>query len=242
MAWRHWVLIATMLAVAGCQSTNSNGLNGQQSAKSFPTNAHGLPLPKSQRPKQVAASGSFKHPFTDLAFPAVAGPFKRTVIFQYDEDGMDISANYLAETAAGKIAATVYIYPVTLAAPDIHDYELADERLCRAIFDSAVEVAQRLYVKPWLRESGDATGYFRGYRAVFDADNRIDTPGVTDVFSSRDGPLTSEVYLNCRQERFRADGSGDLDYLWQVKYRITYLQKVDARALIDAWIAAVPQK
>jgi hypothetical protein len=199
-----------------------------------------LAVPKPKMPAEVHAGGTYKHPFIDLIFPSDAGPFKRTAIIQYDEDGMDTSANYLVQTARGKVAASVYIYPVTAVEPETRYNDLRDRRLCHALFDEALTAAQSLYVKPWLREVGDAAGYFRGYRGIFDAEARIDQPGVHDVFVSRDGPLTSELYLNCEQTRSLPVGAMEIDRRWLVNYRITYPQGIDARQLVDDWIAAVP--
>ncbi len=207
-----------------------------QPASLFVTNELELPVSKPQEPEIIRAQGAYKHPFTALVFPIEAGAFKRTVIVQYDKDGMDMSANYEAETPRGEIVASVYIYPVTSIVPDARPQDLEDQQLCRVIYDNTVNEAQSAFVNPRLRDIKDTTVHFTGYQAIFDAEAWIPRPD----FTSPNGVLTSELYINCQQVKSRADGSMEIDRRWLVKYRITYPHEVDARSLIDEWMAAVP--
>lgn len=229
--WRHFVFAAAFAVIIGHHSSFAD----QPASPSIGVNELGLPVSKPQKPETVNAQGAYKHLFTDLVFPTEAGAFKRTVIVQYDKDGMDMSANYETETQRGKIVASVYIYPVTSIVPDARPQSVEDQQLCRDIYDNTVKEAQSSFVNPWPRGLESATGSLTNYRAIFDADSWIPRPD----FTSHDGVLTSELYLNCEQVKSHADGSMKIDRRWLVKYRITYPHEIDARSLIDDWIAAV---
>jgi hypothetical protein len=69
------------------------------------------------KPKLFEVSGPYTHPPSGMKFPADAGVFRREQLVQYDVEALDVSAGYSFSSSAGRIVATIYIYP----APSLND-------------------------------------------------------------------------------------------------------------------------
>jgi len=193
-----------------------------------------MPVPILRQPAKISVSGPYRHKLTGFIYPATLGDFTRKTVVQYDEAGMDVSASYLATLPSGKVVASVYVYPITSMAPDIHPAYVDAEDTCRSVFEDSKKSALQLYANPFVRETGSTPARLgstqAGYRVIFDADKRYDIPA-DDIFTNADGPLSSELYLYCA-----------IDKYWHVKYRFTYTRKVDARTVVDDFMAKVPAR
>lgn len=243
---RNAAILLTIF-LAACQA-NSTAVDAAPKSASASSSAQStIPIPTPQASTRVKAAGLYRHRYVNFTYQAESGPFKRTTIAQFDVDGMDIAANYLANTAAGKIAATVYVYPVTAAVPGIDPRDADDEKLCRDIFEDAKAAALKAYSNPWVRETGSFHSRFTpnsGFRLLFDADRRVNFPGIEEVFSAADGPLSSELYLFCgvgsEVKINTVDTAIAIDNYWHVKYRFTYRQGADVGQMIDEFMSQVP--
>jgi outer membrane lipoprotein-sorting protein len=193
-----------------------------------------MPVPTLRQPTKVSVSGPYRHKLTGFIYPEAIADFTRKTVVQYDDDGMDVSATYLGSLPSGKVVASIYVYPITSMAPDIHPAYVDAEDTCRQVFEGSKKSALQLYANPFVRETGATPARFgstqSGYRVIFDADKRYDIPA-DDVFTDADGPLTSELYLYCA-----------IDKYWHVKYRFTYPRSVDARTAVNDFMAKVPAR
>jgi hypothetical protein len=233
MAWRHWALIVAALLSAGCQSapTSSNGGAGSKEA----VNTKGpigvndpWPAYVRTKPSPLRVSGDYVHEGTGLVFPVNAGPFVRDKIMRFDNDGLDIAANYqLPNTYRQKILVSVYLYPITGSMPGITSARAASEDACLAEFKDVEDVALYMFINPKLTAEKAVSAPHRDFKpgrlAVFDADGGRNFP----VFTGR---VRSESYVFCGRNP-----------LWVLKYRVTYEQSAEVSSSLDALFAAVPR-
>ncbi|MEA3065281.1 MAG: hypothetical protein QOJ27_1733, partial [Sphingomonadales bacterium] len=66
--------------------------------------------------REVAAEGTYLHGPARAAYPERVGKFRRSDIYQYDQEGKDVSASYNLATPEGRLLVTIYIYPAPPAA------------------------------------------------------------------------------------------------------------------------------
>jgi len=227
MAWRYWALVVVALIASGCQSTSTSATKPMAAKGPIGIND---PWPAYVRttPSPVRVSGDYVHQGTGLVLPANAGPFVREKIMQFDDDALDVAANYeLPNTHRQKILVSVYLYPITGSMPDMTPARAASEDACLVEFEGVEDVALHMFINPKLTAEETVAAphpaFKPGRLAVFDADGGRNFP----VFT---GHVRSESYVFCGRNP-----------LWVLKYRITYEQSADVRSLLDALFVAVPR-
>lgn len=227
---------ALMILLAACQAKNNAGVGAvkdsaaSSAATSAPEDSTPLQVPTFTTPRQINSAEVYVHRGTGLKFPSVAAGYSRTTLFTLDADEMDVSANYPVRRSAGLMAFSVYIYPITGSRPGISGREARDPATCRTHLDQVVNDALSIFDNPTIvaEESApspvDSTQ--SGHHVVLRAEGH---PMLSQ--QGMEGPLRSEIYLFC-----------NIKTLWILKYRITYPEKMEARAVIDDLIAAVPAR
>ena len=169
--------------------------------------------------REVDARGPYVHGPARALFPVKVGGFRRSTIYQYDQEGKDVSASYNLATPAGRLLITVYIYPAAAAAP------AARAGLCDQEFGvvSTALSSQHGDVAPVEQGAAlPAEGIERslGHRAVY----RFAGP-----FDESVQEIRSEVHLYCY-------AGGD----WLVKYRVSAPAAVATRRPVREFIRNGP--
>jgi hypothetical protein len=187
------------------------------------------------KPKELQVSGPYRHKYLGMSFPESVGPMMRTDVIQFDAEGADIAANYIAKDR--QLFGTAYAYPILDKVSSVPaDFAISaaeSDQQCKRFFDSAASLAMKQYTGSVVQESRTFSlpqrPNYTGYRLVFDADRRIPSPGQPNALIKIDGPLTSELYLLCKRGTY-----------WHLKYRLTYARGAAVQNEIDRWLAAVP--
>lgn len=169
--------------------------------------------------REVAAGGAYLHGPARALFPLRVGRFRRTTVYQYDTEGMNVSASYNLATRKGRLLITVYIYPAAAAAPaarsELCDEEFASTNLAiSSQHDNAAPIEQGAALP--------VRGVDRslGRRAVY----RFASP-----FDDKVQAIRSEAHLYCY-------AGGD----WLVKYRVSAPAAVKTRGPVEAFIRDGP--
>jgi len=135
----------------------------------------------------------FVHEPSDFRFPAILGDFAREAVKRYDRDGQNVSVGY---NLGQSVAMTVFVYPVSLAAPDktLGDHFEACKRDVVSRHKGAAVVSEG----PTMVAPGGQQRL--GQHAAFT---------YTALFARRQQDVRSELYLF-------------MDGKWFIKYRVTY--------------------
>lgn len=212
--WMMSCLIVALLpgALAACQADTA------------------LPAPHYVETHRLEIAGPYKHVATGDIFPDHVGKALRTDLLQYDEAGLDISANYVMKGESGDLVLSVYVFPITRIAPNLTPWQRHQPALCRQAYEATkLEVALGLddiYAVTDERYSSPHPDWTKGGHFAITA-KRVTTPTPFNVRP----PLVSEFYLFCSENAE-----------WLLKYRITYSEKMSDKELISALIADVPTK
>ena len=179
--------------------------------------ATGLQSAAAQRP--VGVEGDYVHGPAHAVYPVRIGGFKRSDIYQYDQEGKDVSASYNLATPAGRLLITVYIYPAPPASRS------GRAEVCEQEFGAVGSTisSQHGNVAPF--ERGPAfrvkgIGRRLAHRSVY----RFSIP-----FDDRVQEIRSEAHLYCYV-------GGD----WLVKYRVSAPVAVETRGPVEAFIRDGP--
>ena len=169
--------------------------------------------------REVADEGSYLHGPARAVFPVRVGEFRRSTVYQYDQEGKDISASYNLATPQGRLLITIYIYPAAAAAPAARA-SLCDQEF--GVVNTAIS-SQHGNVAPTeegaaLRAAGVAPSL--RHRSVY----RFSSP-----FDDRIQEIRSEAHLYCY-------AGGD----WLVKYRVSAPIAVKTRGPVKAFIRDGP--
>jgi hypothetical protein len=202
---RVGLLVLGMMLTAACNERADRQPLAQPSADSL--NSLG-------QPRRIEHAGTYVHHASGMTLPTAAGRLGRTAIIQFDEDGLDVGAEYRVTTAEGNAAVTVYIYPMSALPPA----PTADES-CRMEFEEVkrsivLRFPDATLVDEWNESVPRPTGTRNGLAAAYEV--------TANMFGGPREPIGSEAYLFCAVR-----GS------WAVKYRVSY-----AKALLDASMAA----
>jgi len=167
----------------------------------------------------VSRPGTVAHAGAGTGFPEQIGRFRRAHVLQYDDGGLDLSANYDLETGGGWIRLSVYIYP----APRVTE---ADQgQTCRMIFDQVTGEILRNEDGVRAIESGTAP-------AAPGVDPALGLYAAHDMtLRMRQGPqpLRTETYLYCYVGRD-----------WLVKFRISATPGLNLRPEVESFIRNGP--
>lgn len=208
------LLVLGMMLVAACNERADRQPLGQPSAN---------PLNPLTQPRRIEHSGTYVHQASGMTFPTAAGRLGRTAIIQFDEDGLDVGAEYRVTTAEGSAAVTVYIYPMSALppAPTVDEScSMEFEEVKRSIvlrFPDASLVDERNESVP--RLTGTRTGLAAAYEIT------------ANMFGGAKEPIRSEAHLFC--------AVGDS---WAVKYRVSYAKALLNTSIAGDVIAAAPGK
>jgi len=73
----------------------------------------------------MAARRDSVHPFARVRFPEHSAGFVRTAVIRFDREGRDVAAHYeVRGYSFTRILATLYVYPITPAEPDLrHEFD-----------------------------------------------------------------------------------------------------------------------
>jgi hypothetical protein len=194
------ILLVAGLTVAACQSSKPT------------TTAAELPGFLAQ-PQAIAVAGPYRHAASKFIFPVEVGDLHRTTVTQYDQDALNVSANYTMATPKPRALATVYVYPAPwlmsgLVPPSkMPSLSAIDQsRLCQGEFENAVRAIMTLHPSARLGNgSGQTIG--SGQDVVSKVVSDIEYDG---DFEGRVIPLHSRLVVLC----FGTSG-------WIVKYRLT---------------------
>jgi hypothetical protein len=181
--------------------------------------AAGLGWQPAAAQREVAAEGPYLHGPARAVFPERVGKFRRSTIYQYDQEGKDVSASYNLATPEGRLLVTVYIYPAVPAAP------AARAELCDQEFGVVNNVISSQHGNIAPTEEGAALPVAGvdpslRHRSVY----RFSSP-----FDDRVQEIRSEAHLYCY-------AGGD----WLVKYRVSAPVAVAARGAVEAFIRDGP--
>ncbi len=195
------LLLATILILAGCQSTPPRG------------DALSGPLPQ---PQGIAATGDYVHAPSTLTFPPSVGLFRRTEFKKFDATGLNVGVSYLLQTPSDGILATAYVYPgpwITAKRISVADLprlsKLDHAGFCKGEFEGAKTAVKTFHPSARLTFEGSTIvdQYFS--RAMAEYEYSGDWDG-------RQGDLSTRLYLFCLGR------SG-----WLVKFRFTAPKGVD---------------
>jgi hypothetical protein len=169
--------------------------------------------------REIESDGPYLHAGARAVFPLSVGEFRRSDIYQYDDEGLDVSASYNLMTPQGRLLITAYIYPATPGAA------AERTRLCDAEFGATKMAISSQHDNAVPVEEGRAlaipgTDPTLAHRAVY----RFSGP-----FDDHVQPIRSEAHLYCYV-------GGD----WLVKYRASAPAAVETRARVEAFIRAGP--
>jgi hypothetical protein len=177
-----------------------------------------------ERPKPVAAQGTYVHPASKIVMPENIGDFQRGRIFRYDVAGSDESAGYNLVTPLHNVAATVYVFPapplVSIGSPP-DMVETARVHLTENEFQDRVQEIELAHPGAVVTDQQDTRQIqggllYPGKFAAFEYD---------DLFGGDRVPLHSYLYLFC----FVGDK-------WAVEYRFTCPEKEDCDKEIQDFI------
>jgi hypothetical protein len=211
----RWIILLLVLAIAAC------GVISAVFVQVFGTVLR--PVYKSQ-PTHTPTKGTYVQPASGFSFPEFVGEFRRTVITQYDSDGLDVSAGFERQLPAGEIETTVYVYPspavVSIGSP-ANVVQSARSALAKKEFDACIQEiiqnhvgARRLSVEEFRIEQGNKV--LTGQKSVFELD---------EMFNGKKQSLRSELILFCYV--------GDK---WSIKYRFTYPKDMGATLEIERFM------
>ncbi|MGK9232773.1 hypothetical protein KXS07_14075 [Inquilinus limosus] len=195
------LLLATVLVLAGCQSTPPQG------------DAPDRLLPQ---PQEIAAAGDYVHAPSTLTFPPGVGRFQRTEIKRFDAAGLNVGISYRLQAPSDEVLATAYVYPgpwITIKRVSVADLprlsKLDHAGFCKAEFEGAKTAIKTLHPSARLTFEGSTIvdQYFS--RAMAEYEYSGDRDG-------RQGDLSTRLYLFCLGK------SG-----WLVKFRVTAPKGVD---------------
>jgi hypothetical protein len=157
------------------------------------------------------APDPYLHRGTGVQFPAVAGPFRRGRVNEFNAQGTDVGIGYKAPVRGNDM--TVYIYPGSVEA-------------CKKLFDSAVyAVRDRAGVSP-RKDAVPLRLLAKGIAEQHSATFTIPPGG----YGSGHPELVSYVWVGCTA-----------DNKWAVKYRGSFLATDEAEAggFADELFAAI---
>ena len=79
----------------------------------------GCPHPSLRtQPQAIVVEGVYTHVGSGMTFPITAGEFRRVTIQKFDDEGLEIGAEYALAHPQGSTFAKVYVYPA-VAVPDV---------------------------------------------------------------------------------------------------------------------------
>lgn len=179
-----------------------------------PARTQGLP-----EPEPIPVKGTYVHAASGMTFPTAVADFRRTNIYKFDVQALDVGVNYDLTGLTGRILISVYVYPAPpLAAGG--DLQAARAAACRREFDlRAREIvtfhpgARMIQTRVVPARSGEPTP---GRMGTFAFDHVSDGERVA---------LHSELYIFC----FVGGG-------WAFEYRVTHQQSFAAAPLVAAFI------
>jgi hypothetical protein len=169
--------------------------------------------------REIVTDGPYLHAAARASYPLRVEGFRRSDIYQYDQEGKDVSAGYELATPKGRLLITIYIYPAAPAAA------AARASLCDEEFEAAEAAisSQHGNIAPIERGTAIAASDAEpglAHRSVY----RFSAP-----FGDRVQELRSEVHLYCYV-------GGD----WLVKYRVSAPVGVETRGPVQRFIRLGP--
>lgn len=169
--------------------------------------------------RKIVTDAAYLHGPAHAVFPLRVGDFRRADIYQYDQEGKDVSASYNLATPEGRLLITIYIYPAAPVA------SAGRARLCDQEFgvvNTAIS-GQHGNVAPTERGRAlavEGVDPGLGHRSAY----RFSIP-----FDDRVQEIRSEAHLYCYV-------GGD----WLVKYRVSAPAAVETRGPVEAFIRDGP--
>ncbi len=178
------------------------------------------------QPRSIHQPGIYVHEGSGTIFPPTVGPFSRSAVHEYDEEGLDASASYIENLPGGPIVVSVYVRPsppiLSIGSPE-NVVEAARGRLTDQVWEEEKAQIAQSHEKVQmvgegtfnLTRSGDRV---TGRRAVFH---------YAGSFAGREQTLRSSLIL--------------FSYVagkWDIKYRISHPEALDATKEIDAFVQA----
>ena len=138
--------------------------------------------------------GDYVHIYSGMKFPAQIGLFHREGVYNYDNTGYDVSANYKLYEP-GQVLVSVYIYPTSRSTSIMHEFDKVK-----------AEIVQAHPGANWLGDTEvkhiDGEETVQGKKASYT---------YVSNFVKRNQQVLSYAYLFMRGE-------------WYILYRITYPQ------------------
>jgi len=169
--------------------------------------------------EDITAPGTVAHRAAGTGFPERVGDFRRANVIQFDDRGLDISANYDLDRPGGRVRLSVYIYP----APPVPAGQRRETY--GQILGFVAEAIEQQDGGATLLEDGPAPG-------VPGVDPGLGLRSVHQIradFGNGVEPLRSESDLYCYV-------GGD----WLVKFRASSPVGYDASRDIEAFIRLSP--
>ncbi len=168
-------------------------------------------LPAAAQPVAIQAQGAWTHAPSGMVFPEHVGPFRRIAIYRYDQQGLDVGANYHLGDPAQAIAS-FYVYPAPRTASCTGEFNARKQELEQAR-EGARLVREEEEAAPG--RAAKMRGRVAAY--LFRAD-----------FFGKPQPVLSELHLFCH-----------VAGRWFVKYRLS-APEAQAPAAFRAFMNTLP--
>jgi hypothetical protein len=185
------------------------------------------PRPLSQ-PEAIVAEGAYVHEKSGMTLPLTVGDYRRTAVLRYDQQSLDVSAEYDLYDGRGKIAATVYVYPApSLLSIGSPTNTVASARVILTNREFEARKQEILHAHP-------------GGKLMEDTEISIPIGGATRVGRIANFEYEHNFAGQYQMVRSHLCMFNFVGGEWALKYRITYPKNLETTSEIDALLQGIP--